>query len=233
MADVAKHFRWGASVLAILHHFSTPEVRALFRYCRKLIKDFCNPAYEGEGYRASVIPFEMYEYGFVLAYDYDLEEWVLDVVAFPHWGSPHCRRRPPSEGASQRVIAVLDAARRPTLAQLADDLTLMVNALHALVPILRSLVSAAPSLRGVAEMLHKTPRSQSAPPRTSPIIEMFTQLAEQPSHHCVEVVQLVRARLSSAVSFLDPLWTLPPPSRARFERWDASWFGALPEQASG
>lgn len=149
----------------------------------------------------SVTQFEMYEYA----------------LCSPAGGGR------PGGGANQRVIETLDMPRQ-TVAQVVDDL-------KALVPILRNLVSAAPSLRGVAEMLHKTPRSQSALPRTSPIIEMFTQIAEQPSRHCVEVVQLARVRLSSAVSFQGPSWTLPLSSHLRFELRDASRFGALPEPA--
>jgi hypothetical protein len=240
MAFFRKHFRWGLSVLAILHHFTTPEMRALLKHCRKLIREYCNAAYEGEGYCASIITFEMFEYGFVFAYNYDDEEWVLEVVTFPDWGSPHCKRKPPRDNANiERAIETLDNLRRPRMAWLIEDVREMLYETRALGPTLNKFwedIGSGGNIRSVMKMLRKILLPQALRARSSPIIELFTRLAEQQSHDYSDLVQLVRARVNDAVGFLEPLWTFPfrRATRVTFEGlWDVSLFGALPEQASG
>src|SRR5262245_4770746 len=109
-----RRFRWGESVLAILNHFSTPEVKALHRHCRDLIRNFCDADLEGEGYAPAIIVFEMFEYGFVFTYDGEAEEWVLQVEMHPNFASPDCRRRRPRGGKGhQRTVEDGDPRRRP------------------------------------------------------------------------------------------------------------------------
>jgi hypothetical protein len=236
MPYIRKRFRWGASVLGILHHFSTPEVKALGGNCRKLIRDYCTAALQGEGYGASIIPFEMFEYGFVCSYCHTAEEWILEVVTFPDFGSPQCRRKPPREdGGHPRVSQNPVTRRRPGAARLIANLSMLYKKL-ALGPTFTKFwadTSTRISLQRVIEMLHKIRLPQSPPPRAAHIIELFKNLAEQQSHERVDVIELVRAKVNSAVWFLGPLWTyrFRRLRRARLDGlWDVRLFGALPEQ---
>jgi hypothetical protein len=235
MEKLRKTFRWGPSVIAILHHFSTPEVRALLRQCRLLIRRFCNPAYEGEGYQASIMAFEMFEYGFTLAYDYDDELWVLEVRAFPDWGSPQCRRRPPAGAGHQRTVeTLLELLRGPDLSALIHSCTEMLyetRAIGALLTKFWSDMSARGKLQSVIEMLRKTQIPHAPYERSHHVIQFFRSLAHQ-SHEYRDLVQLVRAKVSDAVWFLGSVWTWPR-SVTLEELWDVGLFGALPEEANG
>jgi hypothetical protein len=240
MAYVKKRYRWGLSVIAILHHFSTPEIRALLKHCRKLIRDYCNVALEGEGYGASIIPFEMFDYGWVFAYDHDGEEWVLDVVTFPDWGAPHCRRRRPrEEGAVQRAIENLKALGRPQIEWWIEDVKSLLYETRALGPLFTEFwddISTGGSLHTVMQMFQKVRiphRSKQGDEKTLPLLN---EMAEQPSSYHIHPVQLVHAKVNDALGFLRPVWTFGAHRHARATGeglWDASLFGALPEQGSG
>ena len=240
MAYVRKRFRWGLSVIAILHHFSTPEIRALLKHCRKLIRDYCNAALEGEGYGASIIPFEMFEYGWVFAYNHEKDEWVLEVVTFPDWDSPDCgRRRPPDDGALQRTIDNLKALGRPQIAWLIEDFKSLLYETRALGPIFTKFwedIGTGGNLHTVMEMLRKSriPHwMQMSDDKTLPSVNEF---AEQPSHDHRHRVQLVLAKVNDPLGFLRPLWTFASQRRAHAASdglWDPALFGALPGQGSG
>lgn len=79
MPGITKRFRWGDSVNNNLHLFATGELNAARRRSKKLIKDFTDPELEGEGYRSATFAFPIFDHVFRLAYQYDAEEWVLDV----------------------------------------------------------------------------------------------------------------------------------------------------------
>jgi hypothetical protein len=235
MQKLRKTFRWGLSVIAILHHFSTPELRALLKHCRQLIRRFCNPAFEGEGYQASIIPFEMFEYGFTLAYDYDEEQWVLDVRAFPDWGSPHCRRRPPSgEGHQRTVEELLETLRKPDLSALIHSWKAMLYETRALGSLLTKFwsdISTRGDVHSVIQMLREIQIPHAPHERSHHVIQFFRGLAHQ-SHEYRDLVQLVRAKVSDAVWFMGSIWTLPRNVTLE-ELWDVGLFGALPEEANG
>lgn len=236
MRYVRKTFRWGLSVLQILHHFSTPELKALLKYCRRLIRDYCNAAYEGEGYCASIITFEMFEYGFVLAYDYDEEEWILNVVMMPDFDDPHCRRKRPRDDIShERISQILKDLEGHDWSWLTDNLWMLYRSVVPLLMLFIADTKSGIAFDRVFEMLRKTHALQLHEQRASHVISLFRNLDGEQSHDCRGLVPLSRARVSDAVSFLGPLWfQWTRLDRVSFDGlWDVSLFGALPEQANG
>jgi len=240
MPDVTKRFRWGASVLAILHHFSTPEVRVIKKTCKKLIEDFTNPELEGEGYRCAIIPVEICEYGFVLAYNFEAEEWVLEVFTFPDWDSPESKRKRPSDpdGGDKRVAETnMNGRRRRDWAWLTDKLEELykTHATSGFGPMLTAFRRDTCSMRGLqtfAALLRGNRIPQQAREHVASVIQNFRLLAEQQSQGCKDVVQLVRGKVNEALWFLRPLSSFQMPRLQHVNcdvLWDATLFGALPE----
>ena len=233
MADVTRRFRWGASVENILDHFTTPEIEALRRKCRKLIRDFCDLELEGEGYRCTLIPFEMFYYGFVLAYSFAEEEWALEVLTMPDLGAPDCPRKRPrkrKDGGARRDATI--AAWRGVKAWLSTSLTVLYNFAGCLGPALTAFRADEGTMRVFAQLappLHEIPSSIGDPVAAS--IRFFNAFAEQQSQDCRNLVQLLRSTVSEAAWFLGPLSSFTGRGSAE-ELWDASLFGVA-EQTGG
>src|SRR5690242_4802145 len=80
-------FRWGETFLARFAEFWPAQIARILRRARRLFRrrpqdDDLEAAAQ---IRASIIPFEMYEYGLVLVLNKDV--WTLEIVEFP----PHAR----------------------------------------------------------------------------------------------------------------------------------------------
>jgi len=235
MADVTKRFRWGVSVENILDHFTTPEINALRRHCRKLIRDFCNLDLEGEGYRCTRIPFEMFHYGFVLAYDEEGEHWALEVLIAPDFGDPDCPRKRPrrrKDGGARRKLANDAWSRRPRAwlerrSEILNDMLAraahLVNAFCTSESCMRALVEPDASFRSVRVREYE---------RTARYIRLFNAFAEEQSQGCRNLVQLVRLKVNEALSFIGPLSSYPHYGLRANELWDSSLFGEA-EPASG
>lgn len=168
MPGITKRFRWGDSVNDNLHLFATGELNAARRKSKKLIKDFTDPELEGEGYRSATFVFDVFTHVFRLAYQYDAEEWVIEVdldeldpmkrggkrgksTSAAH--SPRRRRGgPPGGGSNARREARAAAAyRRPSSSHL------MASVISALGNMARSTASlndppAAPSVSALARL---------------------------------------------------------------------------------
>lgn len=227
MPDVTKRFRWGSSVEAILHHFSTPEIRVLEKHCRKRIRDFTNPELEGEGYRCTVIPFEMFEYGFSLVYDFDEEIWKLEVITQPDFDAPDCNRRRPQPngrggtGGSRRAVGY---ERR---------VVLMLRELAFLAHYVREyLEDTRTSFVRVEEARRKRISAEISTSHVTACIQMLNAFAEQGSHGCTNVVLLVRSKVSAVLSYLGPLFVFADGTPTE-TLWDPSLFGRRLEPASG
>lgn len=228
MPDVTKRFRWGITFEAILHHFSTPEIKALQKSCRKKIRDFTNPELEGEGYRCTVIPFEMFEYGFSLVYDFSAETWRLEVITQPDFESPDCGRRRPQPngrggtGGSRRAVGF----ERESLRLLAATVIAVAQDVRAFCEDTRA---------GFVQTLQVRAKYRSDAIASSHVVAcilLLNLLAEQGSHGCKDVVLLVRAKVSAALSYLGPLWMLEDDAPAE-TLWDPALFGRRLEPASG
>ncbi|MCL4714878.1 MAG: hypothetical protein KJZ75_08210 [Hyphomonadaceae bacterium] len=230
MADVTKRFRWGPSFENILDHFTTPEIEALRRKCRKLIRDFCDLELEGEGYRCAVIPFEMFHYGFVLAYSFVEEEWALEVLAAPDFGAPDCLRKRPrrrKDGGARREALI--AAWRDVCAWRSAGLTVLYNFVRRIGPALTAFRADEGTMRAFAAPTHEIPSPIGDSVAAS--IRFFNAFAEQQSQGCRNLVQLLRSTASEAVWFLGPLSSFAGRGPAE-ELWDASLFGGA-EQTGG
>lgn len=237
MTDVTGRFRWGPSVQAILFHFLTREIGELRRHCKKLIDDFRSDE-SGEGYRCTIITFEMFEYGFVLAYSYTTETWILEAVYFPNFGAPDCRRKPPRRRGNPRVIEKIETKRRPSSAWLGDNLNVLykitADQIGRKLTLFWADASTILSSHNILGSLQQTRMRYIPQYEVLLVIERFTVFAEQQSRGCDNVVQLVRAKVNEAVSFLGPLssFALPDLRRVKQELWDTELFGALPEHAT-
>lgn len=238
MGDVTKRFRWGDSMLAIEHHFSTPEIKAINKACRKLIEDFVDP--DAEGYRCTIMPLPLFEYGLVLAYSFEEELWVLEVAELPDWGSPDCKRKPPKgprgrRGSKRQVHGEAANWRNSGLASLTDKLGVLYKTLTTLVagPTITAFWRDTSTMRGLRSFIaqiSRYPIPLRAHERVVHVIEEFRHLADLQSRGCKNVVQLVRGRVNEVLWFLRPLSTYQG-SRLQHARrdglWDAALFGAL------
>ncbi|MBC7767746.1 MAG: hypothetical protein H7124_03085 [Phycisphaerales bacterium] len=226
MADVTKRFRWGSSVEEILDQFTTPEINTLRRHCRKLIRDFCDLEIAGEGYRCAIIPFEMFHYGFVLAYASESDEWVLDVFSTPALGDPGCPRKRPrkrKDGGARREIAKL-LRRHKVLYKTLNSLRLKLTATWVENTVMRGFARLKSLLRRVMRLREHG--------RASPYILLFNAFAEQQSQGCKNVVQLVRLKVNEALSYIGPVSSYVVSGRRADNLWDTSLFGVA-EPASG
>jgi hypothetical protein len=75
------HLRWGVSFQAVIAEFTTSQIEALREHCRNLIDD-ADQFVAMSGTRVSAIPFEKFEYGFMLE-RVDHRLWSLELVGFP------------------------------------------------------------------------------------------------------------------------------------------------------
>jgi hypothetical protein len=237
MTDVTRRFNWGVSVQAILDHFLTRELKELRRHCKKLIDDF-RLAENGEGYRCTIISFEMFEYGFLLSYNHLREEWVLEVVYFPNFGSPECKRKLPRAGGKRRGGGKSGSSRR-TMAWLRNKIEVLYKITAGQIGRNLTLFLADTattfSLYNIVSAAQRTHIPYIERYEVSLVIERFRLFAEQQSRGCDDVVQLVRAKVDEAVSFLGPLssFALPSFRPAKQELWPAELFGPLEHATSG
>lgn len=228
MPDVTKRFGWGVSVEAILHHFATPEIRALEKHCRKLIRDFTNPELEGEGYRCTVIPFEMFEYGFSLTYDFEGETWKLEVIMQPDFDSPDCGRKRPAPGGrggtggGRRAVGY----ERRSWRMLHQMMTGIARELQMFLQDTRTGFARR------VEASTKYTQAMEASTHVTSCIQLLNAFAQQGSHGCKNVVLLVRSKVNTALVYLGPLWSYADyaPSETL---WDPGLFGRQIEPASG
>jgi len=236
MPLVTKHMSWGKKLEKILHHFSRDEIKELEKEGRRLIRDFLNPELEGEGYRCTIIPFEMFEYGFVLTYDFDEQLWMLEVGVMPDFDSPSCtRKRPPKNPGRNRQGSRRKGSklgrRRPDLAWFRKvapvlyNITALLAAFWADQHSLFNISELARFIRGIRPL-------DVRDERISACIRMCNELAEQQSQGCRNLVQLMRSRVNEAFAFLGPLSSFAP-FISGDRLWDETLFGALPEPASG
>jgi len=235
MPLVTKRMSWGKKLEKILHHFSPDEMKAIAKEGRRLIRDFLNPELEGEGYRCTLIPFEMFEYGFVLSYDFDEELWMLEVGSEPNFDSPDCtRKRPPknpgkNRKGSRREGGAHGGRRRPDLAWFAEaetflyNITALLTAFWANQRLLLIFSDLTRFVRAI-EPLHVRDE------RVWAYIRMCNAIAEQQSQGCRNLVQLMRSKVNEAFSFLGPLSSFSPFIRGE-RLWDVTLFGALSEPA--
>lgn len=228
MPDVTKRFRWGKSFEAILHHFSTPEIRALEKGCRKKIRDFTNPELEGEGYRCTVIPFEMFEYGFSLVYDFEEEIWKLEVITQPDFGSPGCGRKRPQPngrggtGGSRRAVGF----ERRWVQMLTSYAITVAQDVRVF------LADTRTGFVRFAQVRAKYRSDATTSSHVAACIRLLNIFAEQGSHGCKDAVLLVRAKVSAALSYLGPLWMFEDHAPTE-TLWDPALFGRRLEPASG
>lgn len=236
MADVTKRFRWGPRFEKMLDHFSTPEINALRRHCRKLIRDYRNLDLEGEGYHCTRIAFEMFHYGFVLDYDYDDEEWVLDVVFKPNFSDPECPRKPPRrrrDGGARRDLSFVNYLRRPRAA-LEDTFDVLYNTLNE---IGQTLTAFYADTRGRCDFagIDRLLRSINRPRKGGAVaayIRLFNAFAEEQSQGCKDLVQLLRLSVNEAFAYIGPVSSYSHTARSGRELWDPSLFGVA-EPAGG
>lgn len=228
MPDVTKRFRWGSSFEAILHHFSTPEIKALQKFCRKRIREFTNPELEGEGYHCSVITFEMFEYGFSLIYDFDEEIWNLEVITHPDFDSPDCGRKRPQPngrggtGGSRRAVGLERS-----------NLHMMMKAARVVAQDVQSFLrDTRTGFVRIAAVRAKYRGDVTAASRVAAYKPLLNQFAEQGSHGCKNVVLLVQAKVNAALSFLGPLWAFEDFAPTE-TLWDPALFGRRLEPVSG
>jgi len=228
MPDVTKRFGWGPSVEAILHHFSTPEIKALGKYCRKLIEDFTNPELEGEGYRCSVVPFEMFEYGFSLNYNFDEEIWQLHVLVMPDFDDPQCpRKRPPpagrgGTGGARRAVGYERGEWRMLS-------TVIKNTAREFSTFMRDTRTGFAHYSKLRTKYIDVAMSSS---HVTACIQMLNAFAEQGTHGCKDAVLVVRSKVSTALAYLGPLWSYADCTPSE-KLWDPGLFGRQIEPASG
>jgi hypothetical protein len=231
MCELTKRFRWGASVEAILEHFTTPQVDDLLAHCRKLIRECTDSEMVSEGYQITRFTFPMWEYVFLLAFSFEKQEWILEVERLPARLSSRARRanrRKKNDGNSARARHNLRSMRRmlrKCMKMYASFRSAWAGAGRKIGAFLcdGKLMSRAGRLINlVRELRPRRPRAVLAP---TAILEMMRRFAETP--HVSRVSRLVSAPLSDALAFLDEIFSFEPQS---FEGpWDISWFGELPE----
>jgi hypothetical protein len=110
------HLRWGVSFQAVMAEFTTSQIETLREHCRNLIDD-ADQFIAMSGARVSAIPFEKFEYDFMLE-RVDHRLWSLELVGFPpHAGhgvrmsaarrlrekSERLERRPMLQGRRRRL----------------------------------------------------------------------------------------------------------------------------------
>ncbi|HYD88562.1 MAG TPA: hypothetical protein VEA80_13900 [Vitreimonas sp.] len=227
MADVTKRFRWGASVEKILDHFTTPEVDTLRRRCRKLIRDFCDLDLEGEGYRCTRIPFEMFHYGFVLAYAVEDAEWVLEVLAVPALGDPDCQRKRPrrrKDGGARRDAGGGSGTGPKAWLERARDLWRDAGGAGLTLTAFWDDARGACGFARIDRLLCSMRRPHQEV-RAAPYIRLFNSFAEQQSQGCRNLVQLVRLKVNTAFAFIGPVSSYAHAIPRADELWDPSLFG--------
>jgi len=233
MSGMTKRFRWGVSINAMLLRFSTPEIRTLEKDSRKLIAHYTRPDFQGDGCNSSIIAFEKFDHAFVLAYNYNTQEWVLDLDSSMDYPPP-TNTKPPRrrrQGGQQRQVqAAASRRRRPPRALLRSLLRIELRklsrspfcrALNAFARDVSAMRSVAPEVFWQRAYLLRGDAARERSAATD-LIQMFRILGD------------VQARLDDAV-----LRRVRPPATLAFigdtpsyERqaddglWDIALFGA-------
>lgn len=105
--------KWGESFLALLSELKAPQIKAIERECRRLLRELAAFSQGPKSGWSQRIYFEMFDYGFVLQYDLAEELWVLDVEKLPTGKGRRARRRMTKAFGSKRSIQALPERVRP------------------------------------------------------------------------------------------------------------------------
>jgi hypothetical protein len=231
MPEIRKWYRWGESALTVLHHFAPKEIKAINKECRRLIRLYSSLIRRGEGYEAGIIQLPAYEYEFVLLYAYGEELWVLELVGLPNFDSPDCVRRRP-KGDLYRFERLWDEAVDAIRDWLAATGALLGGALHAVGRRFAVFLAETRTMRSLPLTAVWNRALHCFEARQGRFVNLaLTRNSPKTSYGCGQIVQLVRTCPNGALGFLGPLWGFELP---RWDgRWDASWFGVLPEHING
>lgn len=118
MSGVTKNLRVGDYLNSMLLHFSTPELRKLHKVSRQKIDDFTKSYMQGEGCNTALIIFDLFDFIFVLKYDYKAREWLLeldDSMGYPpptNTTPPRRRSQSKSNGSTRAAQSAIRARRR-------------------------------------------------------------------------------------------------------------------------
>lgn len=118
MSGVTKNLRVGDYLNSMLLHFSTPELRDLHRVSRQKIADFTKSYMQGNGCNTALIIFDLFDFTFILKYDYKAREWVLeldDSMGYPppaNTKPPRRRSQSKSNGSTRAAQSAIPARRR-------------------------------------------------------------------------------------------------------------------------
>ncbi|MBY0564000.1 MAG: hypothetical protein K2P58_07415 [Hyphomonadaceae bacterium] len=223
MTTMRQWCRWSTRALDARPIFTGLEIKAINREAKRKIKDFFAV---GEGYHTSSIPFVLFACGFILIYAFEEECWILDIVSMPPDGpyDPNRKRRRRQKGYERVIEAIFEGLRQALGDGVGAAGALLYNTARTIGPRIAVFWRNIDGRQGWADDMERPALTDSEP---------MPSRSGHASGVYVQVVQLVRARVSTSLTFLGSIWVLQPEHCARGDKqWDISLFGPLPEQVS-